>query len=74
MGFRTNNTLKRHLGTWHGRACGGTSRANTLEKATKGGPTVVHGRACGGTGRAKLLSLEIGLKLCWLGYFCTRSL
>jgi len=66
MGFRSNSTLKRQLGTWH-------SRANTLEKAVKGRPTVAHGRACGSMGRAKLLVLVLALKLCWLGYFCTGS-
>jgi len=64
MGFKSNNTLKRQLETWHGRAYGGTARANTLEKASKGGPTVAHGRAYGGTSHAKLLSLTIGLKHC----------
>jgi len=38
MGFRSNSTLKRQLGTWHGRATGCTSRATTLERALKGSP------------------------------------
>jgi len=45
MGFRSNKSLKRQLGTWHGRACGGTGHAILLEKAAKGSPasrTVVH--------------------------------
>jgi len=73
MGFRSNSTLKRQLGTWHGRATGSTDRANTLEKAAKGCPTVAHSCAIGSMGRAKLLVLVLALKFCWFGYFCTGS-
>jgi len=35
MGFRSNKSLKRQLGTWNGRACGGMGPANLLEKVAK---------------------------------------
>jgi len=45
------------IGVWHSRACGGTGRANLLEKWRSWLGMVRHHRATVGTSRARFLDI-----------------
>jgi len=45
------------IGVAHNHACGGTGRANSLEKGRSWLGKVRHGRAIAGTGRARFLDI-----------------